>query len=118
MNSKELFAALEAAGWRVESNPLPSQENRIKWYAYRRLLGATDCICNDKPPSIVITPYEFDLQGKLMQSADFEVTGETAFGWVKFAVYGISFDDVLIRADEKEIALRAAWEAVAFKGVA
>ena len=116
MNSKELFAALEQAGWRVEPDPLPARESRVKWYAFRRLIGATDCVCNDKAPSLVIRPSEFEFQGKIMRSADFEVVGEAGVGWINFKVYGVRFEDVLPNAEKYEEALRAAWEAVAYKG--
>ena len=116
MNSKEFFAALESAGWTVAANPLPSQENKIKWYAYRKLVGASDCVFNDRSPSIVIEPHEFDLQGKTFRSAEIKVTGESRVGWIEFKVYGIKFEDVLTNADKYEAALRSAWEAVAFKG--
>lgn len=115
MNSKELWIALEAAGWRVEADPMPSQNNDIKWYAYRRLNGASDCVCNDKPPSLVVRPSEFVFQGKTMRSAEIEITGEASVGWINFKIYSVSFEEVLPGAEKYESALRAAWEAVAFK---
>ena len=115
MNSDELFDALRSAGWRVENDPIPCQDNLVMQYAYRRLEGASDCVCNDRPPSLCIRPSEFEIKGKRLCSAEFDIRGESSVGWINFSIYGIKYEDVLQNSAKYEAALRLAWESVALK---
>lgn len=112
MNSKELYAQLEAAGWMFAT--AIDQTTGVSWYAYKRLVGGKDCACNDKPPSLCIKPYDLHFGDVHMESVDFEIAGEIAGNkWVSFKVYGVKYDEVLAEAESCTNTLKAAWNAVA-----
>lgn len=112
----ELRAELTALDWRIEGK---SKDTGVGWYAWKRLEGAADCVCNDKPPSLIITPYEVAVHGKTWRSAEFEVTGEVANGrWLKLKAYSVQIDEVIDAIPECSLLLRSAWNAVATKGAA
>jgi hypothetical protein len=109
MDSKQLYAALEQAGWSFGSS---IEDTGVSWYAYRRLIGGKDCACNDKPPTLTIKPWDQEFSGHRFQSAEFSVRGQLSDGkWVEFQVYSIKYDDVLSQADKCTKILCTAWNA-------
>ena len=115
MNSNTLKQTLIDAGYRI--GPTIKRDTGVTWYAYKRLAGATDCACNDKPPSLVLQPYDMRIGNpdRTIQNIEFEIAGETASGgWVNFTQYGgNTWENVLEQAQKAENVLRRAWEAVA-----
>lgn len=111
MDTKELCAALTQAGWSFGAS---SVNSGVSWYAYRRLIGAKDCACNDKPPTLVIQPYEFRIDDMTHCSVQIEIRGQLSNGHlVEFTVYGVKYDEVLPKMDEFKNILKTAWDAVA-----
>lgn len=114
MNTKELYAALEQAGWSFAS---AIEKTGVSWYAHRRLIGGKNCWCNDKPPSICIKPWSIDItnqfQPKMWEAVEISVSGQTHKGdWVDFKVYGVKFDDVMGSIEQHTNTLRTAWNSV------
>jgi hypothetical protein len=109
MNTKELYKALEDAGWSIGSQI--DKSTGVSWYAYKRLVGAKDCSYNGKAPCLVITPQSVEF----FQSVEFSVRGQMSNGmWADFKVYyGIQFEDALPKEEEIASVLRTAWDAVA-----
>ena len=106
---------LIASGWRTER---AAKDTGVGWYAWKRLEGAVDCRCNDKPPSLVLTPYALTVNGKTWYSSELDVTGEVPSGrWVKLTAYSIPLDEVMGAIPECASMLRNAWNAAA-QGVA
>jgi hypothetical protein len=111
MTSKELYATLEAAGWMFGSS---LSDTGVSWYAYRRLIGGKNCICNDKPPSLTIQPHDQTFGEHNFKSVTFEIRGEIEGGrWIDFSVYGIKYDEVITEIPRCTAVLLAAWNAVA-----
>lgn len=114
MTSKELYTVLQQAGWGISSSL--KQDAGVTWYAWKRLVGATDCSCNDKAPNMTIQLYDIKLgrQNTNIKQVEFEVSGQTADGdWVHFSLGYSNWDDVLGDAEKASKVLRKAWEAVA-----
>jgi hypothetical protein len=112
MNTKQLYAALEQAGWAMA--PQADTSTGVTWYAWRRLKGAKNCLCNDKPPSLCIVPYSLTFGEIVCESVQFEIRGQIEDGhWIGFKVYSVPFEDVIPQADMHADTLRKAWNAVA-----
>ena len=113
MHHEDLKAILETAGWRIAKNHLNDGTNDADWYAW--LPGRTsarDCRCNDKPPSVTVTPYQFDMHGTTHASAEIRLVGEMPNGqWVDFNAYSIAMAEVMDALPGALKALEAAWVA-------
>ena len=117
MRHNDLKEALQSAGWRIAKNPVRDAINEADWYAW--LPGRNSdrkCLCNDKPPSITVNPYQFDMRGHVYASAEIRLIGEMPNGrWVDFKVYSILMDEVMCSLpgalEELEAAWVAAWDA-------
>jgi hypothetical protein len=108
---EKLHADLTAAGWRFEK---PMKDTGVDWHAWRRLTDATDCACNDKPPSLVLIPYSYSSRGIDYGSAEFEIVGEVAIGrWLTIKAYSVPLDQVMESIPECTDLLRTAWNAAA-----
>lgn len=113
MHHEDLKATLAAAGWRIAASPVRDATNDADWYAW--LPGRTsarDCRCNDKPPSITVNPYQFDMHGTTHASAEIRLVGEMPNGqWVDFRAYSIAMAEVMDALPGALKALEAAWVA-------
>lgn len=109
MTINELRAALEADGWHTSKQTF--RDTGVDWYAWRRLAGAADCSCNEKPPSLIIIPYEFEHDGLRHSSVQFEVCGEAGDRWLKLQAYSVKTDEAITAMPRCADLLRAAWNA-------
>ena len=113
MHHEDLRTALKAAGWRIAKNHLNDGTNEADWYAWKPdRTSARECICNDKPPSVTVNPYQFDMHGHTHSSAELRMVGEMPNGrWVDFKVYSIPMDEVMCSLPGALNELEAAWVA-------
>lgn len=113
MHHEDLKATLAAAGWRIAKNHLNDSMNIADWYAWlpsRR--SARECRCNDKPPSVTVNPYQFDMHGTTHASAEIRLVGEMPDGqWIDFRAYSIAMAEVMGALPGALKALEAAWVA-------
>ena len=113
MRHNDLKEALQSAGWRIAENPVRDAINEADWYAWRPgRTSARECCCNDKPPSVTVNPFQFDIRGHVSASAEIRLTGEIPNGrWVDFKVYSIPMDEVMCSLPGALNELEAAWVA-------
>lgn len=113
MHHEDLKHHLEAAGWRIAKNHLNDSMNVADWYAWKPdSTSARECICNDKPPSVTVNPYQFDMHGITHASAEIQLVGEMPDGqWVDFRAYSIAMAEVMGALPGALKALEAAWVA-------
>lgn len=113
MHHEDLKTALEAAGWRIAKNHLNDSMNDADWYAWlpsRR--SARECRCNDKPPAVTVSPYQFDMHGTTHASAEIRLVGEMPDGqWIDFKAYSVPMHEVMDALPGALKALEAAWVA-------
>jgi hypothetical protein len=110
MKTHELRSALQAAGWRIDNSPWI---DGVAWYAWRRLEGAVNCACNDKPPSLCLQAHEVWHDGVSHRSVEFEVCGEAGGQWLKLKAYSVPMDEALQAIPRCTALLLAAWNAAA-----
>ena len=113
MHSNDLKAALQSAGWRIAENHVRDAMNEADWYAWRPgRTSARECCCNDKPPSVTVNPFQFDIRGHVSASAEIRLTGEIPNGrWVDFKVYSVPMTEVMDALPGAMQTLEAAWVA-------
>lgn len=114
---EKLRADLVLAGWRIERNTLNGPVNRVDWYAWhpKRPDDWPNCQSNDKPPSMCIYPYAFNLpqQEKTFANVEVEVCGELAGRWYKLRSYSITAGEAMEAMPSITASLGAAWKAIA-----
>lgn len=114
---EKLRADLVLAGWRIERNSLNDRMNLVDWYAWhpKRTDDWPNCQCNNKPPSLCIYPYAFNLpqQEKTFANVEVEVCGELAGRWYKLSSYGITAGEAMSALPKITESLGAAWKAIA-----
>lgn len=113
MHHEDLKAILSAAGWRSAKNPINDSMNGADWYAWKPgRTSARECVCNEKPPSVTVNPYQFDMHGHTHASAEIRLTGELPSGqWVDFKVYSVPMNEVMDVLPGALEALEVAWVA-------
>ena len=113
MHGNDLKAALQSAGWRIAENHVRDAMNEADWYAWRPgRTSARECCCNDKPPSVTVNPFQFDIRGLVSASAEIRLTGEIPGGrWVDFKVYSVPMTEVMDALPGAMQTLEAAWVA-------
>ena len=111
MNTEELKQWLIASGFHIAPNPVKHDINDCPWYAYRRTKGTVDCQCNDKPPSLCITPFEFYIRDQLIQSVEVSIIGEQDVWW-NLKAYSLSYDTLKDKLPTVESQLVRAWNAL------
>lgn len=105
---------LQDNGFKVGTDNLAAQENECKWYAWRSLpAGARDCECNDKPPSLIVTPHLFTMRDRQYTSVEVGITGQHAGTWFHLKAYSIGVDELPSQLPRIESALTSAWIALA-----
>ena len=79
-------------------------------YFYKRIQGASNCQCNDRPPSIGITIYDLQHWDKAYTSMKINLRAETISGdWCDLGWYSMSLDR-LEDLSTFEYLLAKAWE--------
>jgi hypothetical protein len=109
----ELKAALIDAGLKVWPETLGGPLH-CGWNAYRSLKGATWCHCNDKPPQLIVEPFEFTHphDGSVHRSVQFRLVGELPCGeWADLRIYSVPIDKAMGLLPVADTILRATWEA-------
>lgn len=106
----KLRVYLEQAGWTIGA---PTRNDTgANWIAYKDLEGATDCAHNERPPSVVITPWLIPFDGRLHGSIEIDVVGKTRIGrWLKLLAYSIPMEDAQAALPDCLAVLLAAWNA-------
>lgn len=110
----EFRASLEESGWRIAPNNLAGEHNLCNWYAWdvNRSGITPDCACNDKPPSLVVYPYDGWLNDHRLDSMEIVITGETETGeWLKLQAYSIKPGEFSAKYPIARARLVAAWSA-------
>lgn len=111
MTPDQLRAALAADGWRFGK---AHKDTGVPWYAWQKLAGSADCAHNEKPPSLILNPYELHVHDQTWHSVEFEVCGEAACGrWLNLKSYSVRMDEAMTAYPRCAALLRAAWNAAA-----
>ena len=118
MTPDELKEALTAAGWRFGRKMFGLDHGeQCDWYAWmpQKMLPShwPNCECNDKPPTLTITPNFFRINGHEGSSVDFEICGELHGEWHKLQIYNIKAADAMANIPKALALLGSAWCAIA-----
>lgn len=112
----EFREKLQSEGWRVAPNNIAGLSNKCDWYAWSTDRDGIepDCACNDKPPSLIIYPYD-GWHGKTrLDSIEIFITGETKTGeWLQLKAYSIKPNEFDAKWPIVRARLVAAWSAAA-----
>ena len=111
LNTTKLQEYLKSAGWRIDKKPMQDQMDKCDWYAWQPKCPDDwpDCECNDKPPSLVITPTVFDVPG----SVTFSLRGQMGGQWYCLKMYSVPMDDAMQTIGKATSGLGAAWKVIA-----
>jgi hypothetical protein len=115
MNNEDILKNfLELNGFKFQPwSHLTDDRNTIKWIAYRPINhDLRDCECNDKPPQLVINPYEWFMNDNHHFSCEIEITGEYNGLWFQLKSYSISLEDIMTNLDGIELMLSRSWNAI------
>lgn len=108
MNLSELKDFLAAAGWTfIPKDHL--HESGVDWRACRRSAGLPNCLCNNRSPEIILTPW--CIPEAPVESVAVTIWGETPAGWVSLEAYNLSLDPKAIENACRS--MEAAWTAAA-----
>lgn len=90
----------------------PMTDTGVNWYAWRQCDNANSCSFNDKPPSLLLTPWAIDLNGNQMHSVEFSLTGDVGSGtWCNIKAYSVPLRMALNSLSRIERILAAGWNA-------
>lgn len=112
MNEFTLKSNLEEMGFKFSQNTLKSDFNTISWYAWKKFPNDSqyDCKTNEKPPTIVVYPYECIYDNVLSNSIEVEITGELSNNiWTNFKLYSITFEEFFEKYDSIINILYKSW---------
>jgi hypothetical protein len=103
---------LTANDFNTGPNNLAGQDNGCKWYAWRRLpADSRDCECNDKPPSLIVTPQLYVIRDRQYMSAEVAVTGQLG-EWFQLKAHSVNVGELPAALPGIEAALVRAWNAL------
>jgi hypothetical protein len=102
---------LVSKGWRIALSTDRGVYNSCNWYAWRKSKAKTDCISNEKVPSLIVYPY-WSTEPMRYSSFEVEMCGEVPTGWVKLLHYSHDVPKFNEEIDNIEAALVASWEAM------
>lgn len=108
MNINGLKTLLEETGWAFFLTD-QFHDTGVDWRAALRTDGLPECLCNDRSPQVLLTPWRYQLLDTLHETVDVEVCGETHNGWVQLKAYGLPLDMGVIRKASE--AMQSAWSA-------
>lgn len=113
MTEYELKDKLIQLGWKISKNHFKSTYNDIGWYAWTSLKDIPNCECNEKPPSLIIEPYQaFIGEEQLLRSVEFRLTGESKGRWYSLNLYSVPFHETEEVIPDAIKNLSAAWAAI------
>ncbi len=84
----------------------------VRSFDYGATKYGPDCMCNDRPPSVLVNSYPdmyIDYQC-IEGTIEIEITGKLFGVWSRYLVYTIERGEFFIRIDRLTIALGRAWE--------
>ena len=91
MKIEEVIELLLNQGYKEDSYSMDDHTR----YFYKRLYGATDCHLNERPPSIGISLYEMNLNGKMHESMKINLRAEAANRqWVDVGYYALDLSEI------------------------
>lgn len=110
----ELREWLTEQGFTLSSSNFNSSINECDWYAYRRIAGydVRQCETNDGNLTLVIRPYQHNINGAHGESVGAEITGEAGGRWYKLQQYDTPISDLQANLPEIEKSLVGAWNAL------
>jgi hypothetical protein len=103
--AEEFISKLKELGFVITHDPFAIYPATLNWLAYKRLPSKNNCICNEKPPSLVIT-----VDGCSHKKYEIEVCGETPSSWVKLLAYSLEVLDFDKDFSKHETAVLKAWD--------
>lgn len=110
MNINDLKALLKDSGWTF----FPSDHlnpTGVDWRASFRTVGLPDCLCNERSPQLVLTPWVIEHHDEVQFSVKVSICGETPSGWVDLEAYNLPLDmEAIAKACN---AIKSAWSAAA-----
>lgn len=112
---ENLRASLKAAGWRIAKKVMYESLDQCDWYAWqpKRPSDWPDCECNNKPPSLTLTPALLAVDGRTHGSATFSVCGEMGGKWYDLKLYAVPISEAGQTVGRATRSLGAAWQAIA-----
>jgi hypothetical protein len=96
---------LKELGFAIAYDHFAHSPTIINWTAYKRLPSTNECVCNEKPPSLVIK-----VDGYKSTTYEIEVCGETPGSWVKLLAYSLDVLDFDKDFSKHEAYLLKAWD--------
>lgn len=109
MDHDDLKEVLGVAGW-VFFPRDHFHESGVDWRASLRTTDLPKCLCNDRSPQVVLTPWRIEHPSlETVVSVDVSICGETPSGWVDLKVYNLSLDMEAI--EKASNAMKSAWSA-------
>jgi len=86
----------------------------INWYAYKQLPNMSNCTHNDKPPGIIINPWEINTNDKPYRSVELIITGQILYEhWITINLYSVAWEELLPNLDLFERILKETWNSAA-----
>jgi hypothetical protein len=108
----EFREQLIAEGWKIGFNAFRSHDfNTCNWYAWKRSSAKTECISNEKPPSLIVYPFHSKTQIQ-HENYEVELCGEVPTGWIKLLHYSHEVPKFFEELPAIDKSLVAAWEAL------
>lgn len=106
---------LQAAGWRIAHKPISDASDLCEWYAWQpqRPKDWPDCECNDKPPSLTLHPFLFQMREHLHGGAEISLCGEMHGQWYDLKLDSVRLEDAIATVPTAKRSLGAAWIAIA-----
>jgi len=108
MNHEELKPFLQDAGWSFFP-PDKFKDSGVNWRASLRTEGLPECLCNERSPQVILTPWRIEHEDITAESVDVMVCGETPSGWVSLKAYNLPLDMEAI--EKASNAMKSAWSA-------
>ena len=102
---------LEERGYKFYRDYI-DRANLCDWYACKRTESKRECTSNEKPVQVVVSPHQYDYNGKISKSVEVSITAEFNGIWWKLDAYSLAPVDVIKNIDMIEASLVKAWEAL------
>lgn len=108
MQPEQLKAKLQEAGWSIVKDAASTRG--VDWYAWIKQDGIPNCCTNEKPPIIVIYPWNLEVGGRQWDSVQFEIVGDAGNdSWYSLKAYSVPMDEAIETIPKASKILRAAW---------
>jgi len=93
-------------GYVVKRNDAYCRLDDLEFVAYKKTTNTKDCICNDKPPQLVVKCNNW----REVTSFEVELVGETDIEWCNLKFYSLLEDTLINKLPQIEVCLTKAWE--------